>query len=128
MCLASTPYDVDLVTYEIRLDGSPAPELTRGLLRWLAADPVLRRAGTTRLASAPASSGELGAATEWIEFLASSVIDLSALVVAVAAWRDTREPKLSVTIKRGNVTVTVNTNDPDDLARIAELLSGEDDD
>ncbi|WP_436760271.1 effector-associated constant component EACC1 [Streptosporangium sp. V21-05] len=96
-----------------------------GLARWLANDPVAKSAEFS-----PVGDPEEMGAGEVIQATVESATALGGLVVAIAAWRDSRrnsafsrQPR--VRIEKNGVSVTVD-GDPEEIERIIRALTRRD--
>lgn len=91
---------------------------TMSLYRWLIADPELR--GLARVSTAPVPSGEghMGGATEIVNVVLGNTIALTNLLVAVAAWRDSRPRSPQVRLERDGESITVSEASPETVERI----------
>ncbi|WP_254716795.1 hypothetical protein [Actinomadura sp. WMMB 499] len=104
----------------------------RGLMAWLAMDPVARE---VTFSVAPGAAHEMGAG-EIIQAVFDNVIALGGLVTGVAAYVETRRARraappaasprpseaLEVRLECGGATEVVRGNDPAEIARIVEAL------
>jgi hypothetical protein len=82
------------------------------LLRdWLIANPSIRRTATVSLTARAAVPGAMGAAADLITIVAGTALDLGSLLVAIAAWLRPRPTVTTVTIRRGDVEVTITGAD-----------------
>lgn len=64
----------------------------------------------------------VGAGSDLISLAAGTALDIAGLVVAVAAYRQSRRTVRSVTIRRGDVEVTITGTDDAALTEAATLL------
>jgi hypothetical protein len=94
------------------------------LYRWLTEDPDVRR-DTSLSLSGEQRPGEMSGALEVINVVLSNTIAFSSLVVAIAAWRESRRGAPPVEIERDGVRVTVHDGSPETVRRVVEALSEE---
>lgn len=65
---------------------------------------------------------EMGEGLELISVVLSNSIALGSLVTSIAAWRGSRPGTPRVRIEIDGATVSIDTNDPEEIARITEAL------
>ena len=102
----------------------------RGLMPWLAKDPVARNA---TFSAEPGAPDEMGLA-ETIQAVLGSATDLGSLVMAVAAYVESRRTARAVAptaessqpvvvrLEHGGVTAVVRSDDPEEIAQVIETL------
>jgi Effector Associated Constant Component 1 len=94
------------------------------LMRWLAEDPIAMNASFSPVTSQQDDAMGLG---DVIQTVIDNTTALGGLVVAIAAWRDSRnariDPPPAVRIERNGVTATITSADPAEVERITRLLS-----
>ncbi|MEU0899125.1 effector-associated constant component EACC1 [Streptomyces massasporeus] len=104
---------------EVRV-GEDEAEL-RSLCRWLRADDELRSAfiGLPSTATAP---GEMGSALDIVEVVLDNVWSAASLVVAVAAWRQSRPHAGRTTLRVAQTEVEVIGDDEEQVRRVVAAL------
>lgn len=98
----------------------------RSLHNWLLGEgKVLRTAGIEvgELGSGP-DLNEMGGVFEIVQFVIDSTAQLGALAVSIAAWREARGARCSVTFERNGVRVTLTGADLDDEETVRRALKG----
>ncbi|MGW4030671.1 effector-associated constant component EACC1 [Streptomyces sp. NPDC004838] len=113
-----------MTVYRLTVEGPgrvDQPSLHR-LADWLRGDEVVGHQAEIELSRAPIRSGDMGAAFEAVRVVADSGFQLASLIVAIAAWRRTGPANGKVVIERNQVRVTVDTDDPEQIRRIAQAL------
>jgi hypothetical protein len=93
---------------ELRLVDDNAEQLA-SLVRWLRDDDDMRAAATITAARNVGEPGQMGSALEVVNVLLSNAIALGSLVVAVAAWRGSRQKPPTVRILDGENVVEVRS-------------------
>lgn len=105
----------------IQLDTDTDAEL-RSLVAWLRDEPDISQGAVMTLSGPPPGPGRMGAMLDVIELALDSGFQLASLVVAVAAWRQTRAGQPRVLIRHGNVEVAIDGDDPQTITRIVAAL------
>ncbi|MEU8822872.1 hypothetical protein [Streptomyces sp. NPDC048636] len=111
---------------EIRIrtdEGDDGEESLLSLYRWLHEDMSLERTAEVELREAPTEEGAMGGAWDTVDVVLTHATALSGLALAVATWRSTRPSAPPLTVERGGVTVTVHSDDPDEVRRLLEALA-----
>ncbi|MFF4711035.1 hypothetical protein ACFY2V_06455 [Streptomyces eurythermus] len=99
------------------------------LYRWLVLEPELRGRAKVSTATAGSEAGRMGGAPDIVDIVLGNAIALGNLLVAVAAWRDSRRRPPEVRLERRGVAVTLRDASPEDIERILGVLDpGEDGD
>lgn len=93
----------------------------RSLHDWLRREPSLRSAGMS-LKQAPIRPGCMGGWVEAVQMITDNGWQAASFVLSLMTWRRTRPGGPQVTIRRGDVEVTVPSGNPEEAARIASLL------
>jgi uncharacterized protein YhdP len=92
------------------------------LMSWLRNDPVAR---SVTFSTAHVSQDKMGVG-DVIQAIVENTIALAELIVAVAAWRDARhgraDPPPQVRLEGGEVSMTISSADPTEVARIVQAL------
>jgi len=105
-------------------EGAPASSLLQALLD----DDDLRSTARPRLCTAPVPPGQMGSASQWIELVAGTGLDLAALMVALGAWLRPRLPRsagddeVTVTIEADGMKVTLASTEPHEIARMLKAV------
>ncbi|MFG3039874.1 hypothetical protein ACGFYZ_23560 [Streptomyces sp. NPDC048330] len=100
---------------------------SRSLARWLRDDDAIRTSALVKLTQAPPRPGEMGGAFDVVQLVVDSGFQLGNLALAYAAWRGSRSRPSAVTVEHRGRRVTLDTTDPEEIARILAAL-GEDGD
>ncbi|WP_326814164.1 MULTISPECIES: effector-associated constant component EACC1 [unclassified Streptomyces] len=100
------------------------------LYRWLGNDPDVAGSGGISLLPSDRSTGHMGPVLDLVDAVLSNSVQLLALLVSVATWRDTRARTARVRIEHAGTTVTLDGVDPEAIQRVLRALdpppSGED--
>ncbi|MGW2045887.1 effector-associated constant component EACC1 [Streptomyces sp. NPDC001858] len=109
-----------------RLQIAPEHADSRSLLQlaeWLRGDEEVGERVEIDLVAMPAGEGDMGSAFDVVQVVMDEGFQLAGLVVAIATWRRTSPRKPDVVIERNGIRVTVDTDDAEKIAQIAEALS-----
>jgi hypothetical protein len=99
-------------------------ELTQ-LYHWLRQDAQLVREAEIGMAS-PGGTGQMGV-FDVVTVVLTQFTGLASLAVAFAGWRQSRRQVCELTVRRGDVVVTINDQSPEEVQRlIASLATTED--
>ena len=91
---------------------------------WLNDDPTVRRSADLSWAKAE-STQQMGVLIDVLTLVLGTGFSASQLVVAIAAWRQSRHPAPVVTISReleDGTTISIETADPATLAQAVQAL------
>jgi len=109
----------------VRLEQPDVPAMIE-LRDWLDRDDRLGPGSAPSWGGEPAD-GHMSGALGWLQFGVGTALALGQLLVAIAAWRDSRPDKPSVLVsaetEHGIETVHIDTSDPDALDRAVRALS-----
>ncbi|WP_244360813.1 effector-associated constant component EACC1 [Microbispora triticiradicis] len=108
----------------IRVEAGTGAE-TRALYRALRHDPDLSRLAklSTREGDPPAAD-ELGPGLDTILAVVDGAGALGALLVSIAAWRDGRSTKWTVSVERDGVRIELQGSSREELERVVRALEG----
>jgi hypothetical protein len=93
----------------------------RSLQDWLRREPSLRSTAVS-LKQAPARPGSMGGWVEAVQMVTDNGWQAASFVLSLMTWRQTRAGNPQVTIRHGDIEVTVPSGNPEEAARIAILL------
>lgn len=105
---------------EVIVGGGREADL-RSLHDWLRREPSLRQVEVS-LKQAPTRPGSMGGWVEAFQMITDNGWQAASFVLSLMTWRQTRAGSPQVTIRRGDVEVTVPSGNPEEAARIAALL------
>ncbi|MFJ8570427.1 hypothetical protein [Streptomyces sp. NPDC093514] len=114
-------------TYKVTIAGSSAAGELHSLHSWLQYDDEVRQHADISLHAAPPRSNELGGLTDLLQLVTDNAWNTVMFVTAVVTWRRSRPSHPSITIQRGEITVTVDGGGSEEISRIADALDREDD-
>lgn len=108
----------------IRVEADTGAE-TRALYRALRRDPDLGRlAKLSACDGDPPAADELGPGLDAILAVVDSAGALGALLVSIAAWRDGRSTKWTVSVEKNGVRVELRGGSKEELERVVRTLEG----
>lgn len=94
----------------------------RSLWTWLSDEPRVRRFGDLRW-SDPTDEAQMGGSFETISLSITTGLSVAQLVVALAAWRESRAPrKITVVIEHRDARAVLDGSDETHLDQAAEAL------
>ncbi|MFE6162132.1 hypothetical protein ACFQ7F_24840 [Streptomyces sp. NPDC056486] len=98
---------------------------SEALLRWLHEEQSLRGQARVVMGGTQIPGGMGGFPLDVVNVALSNSIALGSLLTTLVAWRSSRpSPQPSVRIEVNGVLVTVNTDDPEAIRSLIELLRG----
>ncbi|MGN9844239.1 effector-associated constant component EACC1 [Nonomuraea sp. H19] len=106
----------------IAMNGNEAEQEVRSLCTWLQEDDYIRRNAQVTFQASPPSQGSMGPDFETIELLVSSGFELANLALAYLSWRASRIERPPVTIRRGDIEVTLSESDPETIRKVFDAL------
>jgi hypothetical protein len=114
-----------MLEYRISVGGNSPGRDVRQLTQWLRQDTTTRTGATITLQPAHPAEGQMGTALDVIALVTQSGFSTASLALTICAWRRTRPSTPAVTIERNGVRVTVDSDDPAEVARIVRALESE---
>ncbi|WP_435220565.1 effector-associated constant component EACC1 [Streptomyces sp. Tue6028] len=93
------------------------------LAEWLRGDEQVGDHAEVDLVAAPVGESDMGSAFDAVQVVMDEGFQLANFILAIATWRRTAPAKPGVVIERNGIRVTVDTDDPEKIAQIAEALS-----
>ncbi|MEU8993127.1 hypothetical protein AB0C98_43245 [Streptomyces sp. NPDC048558] len=109
---------------EVLIDEEHSEGELRSLRSWLGQEPAVRRSTVLALRERSAQPGAMGGVLDVLELVTGNGWSAASFVLAVAAWRQTRPRAPQVTIRRGDVEVSICNGSEDELARVLAVLDG----
>lgn len=99
-----------------------AEEELRSFHQWLNGDPDIRRQATISMESAAPAKGEMGASFEVIKLVLESGFQVATFALSYVTWRGTRRNRPAIIIERNGVSVSIDSDDPEVIARAIREL------
>ncbi|MFE1173342.1 hypothetical protein [Streptomyces sp. NPDC058773] len=96
------------------------------LCRWLITDPELRGLAEVSIAPVHPGQGHRRGALELVNVALGNAIALSNILVAVAAWRESRPHEAQVRLESNGVIVTLQGTSPEVVDQILESRDTDD--
>lgn len=106
----------------VNMSGEAAEEELQSFYSWLKGDEDIRQHARVSLQWSPPQEGEMGSALEIIELIISNGFETANLMFAYLAWRHTRREKPKVTFKRGNIEITIASDDEKIIKEVIQSL------
>jgi hypothetical protein len=111
----------DQVRLALAVDGDVGGQESAALRNWLGRDDTLR--GQVQIQVGDSSRpGAMGQALELVNVVLSNTLTTANLLLAVAAWRQSRPRRSTVRIDVDGSTFTLDTNDPRAIEALARAL------
>jgi hypothetical protein len=101
--------------------GHSADEL-RSLHGWLRDEASIRRTASLRLEEEPPAPGQMGTVIDALSVVTQNGWSAASFVLALVAWKQSRPAAPEVTIRRGDVVVTLTHCSSDEVDRAVRLL------
>ncbi|MFE4574322.1 effector-associated constant component EACC1 [Streptomyces chartreusis] len=108
----------------VLIDGDRSEGELRSLHSWLTQEPAVRRSAELAFRERSSEPGSMGGVLDVLELVTGNGWSAASFVLAVAAWRQTRPRAPQVTIRRGDVEVSICNGSEDELAGALALLEG----
>lgn len=102
--------------------GDSHDDLLRSFAQWLEEEQEIRRHAVITWPAAVPGAGDMGGALEVVQLVLDSSFQLAALALAYTTWRSTRSDAPAVTVSRGGVRITLDSSDPEVVARLVREL------
>lgn len=112
---------------QVQIDSGHKEEELRSLHGWLRAEPALRRSVEASLLEAPAAPGAMGGLVDVLSLITGNGWSAASFVLSLVAWRQTRPRAPQVTIRRGDVEVTLASGTDEEIQRLVTMLERRDD-
>ncbi|MEU0838767.1 hypothetical protein ABZ370_04740 [Streptomyces sp. NPDC005962] len=101
---------------------SGGEEELRSLHDWLGRDPAIRRAARVELAQSAPSPGQMGVLTDVLQLITDNTWSAASFVLALSTWRQTRPRAHRITVRRGDLTVSLDGGGSEELRRLVDAL------
>jgi hypothetical protein len=110
------------VQLDVCVDGPQQEDDLRSLHDWLRREPAVRKTARLGLRDAPAASGTMGSTLDVLELVTGNGWSAAAFIMSVVTWRSTRPRRPRVTVRRGDVEITVLEGTDEEIARLVRQL------
>ncbi|MEU9963253.1 hypothetical protein HUF15_31295 [Streptomyces samsunensis] len=94
----------------------------RSLRDWLSRDPGARRGAHVELVQAEPSPGQMGVVTDVLQLITDNAWSAASFALALSTWRQTRPHARRITVRRGDLTVSLDGGDDEELRRLLDVL------
>ncbi|MET9619111.1 effector-associated constant component EACC1 [Kitasatospora indigofera] len=109
---------------EVQVDGGgDRGSDLRSLHAWLGADPAVRRSAAVSLVEGSAEPGSMGGLLEAVQLVTENGWSAASFVMTVVTWRQTRSRPPRVTLRRGDVEVTLLEGTDTEVRQVLEMLA-----
>ncbi|MGW7595695.1 effector-associated constant component EACC1, partial [Streptomyces rubiginosohelvolus] len=94
----------------------------RSLHDWLRRDPGARRGAHVELVQAEPSPGQMGVLTDVLQLVTDNAWSAASFALALSTWRQTRPHGRRITVRRGDLTVDIDSGGDEELRRLIDAL------
>ncbi|MCM3806047.1 hypothetical protein ND808_09170 [Streptomyces sp. DR7-3] len=94
----------------------------RSLRDWLSRDPGARRGAHVELVQAEPSPGQMGVVTDVLQLITDNAWSAASFALALSTWRQTRPHARRITVRRGDLTVSLDGGGDEELRRLLDVL------
>ncbi|AQA13604.1 effector-associated constant component EACC1 [Streptomyces malaysiensis] len=94
----------------------------RSLRDWLSRDPGARRGAHVELVQAEPSPGQMGVVTDVLQLITDNAWSAASFALALSTWRQTRPDARRITVRRGDLTVSLDGGGDEELRRLLDVL------
>ncbi|MFF9624871.1 hypothetical protein [Streptomyces griseosporeus] len=107
----------------IRVSADHAEDELVSFCQWLQDEPDIRRHAVISLESSAVGEGDMGGgALDVVKLVIDTSFQILNFGLAYAAWRATRSQPAPLTVERGGVRITLDSGDPEAVARVVRAL------
>lgn len=110
---------------QVRVDGEGQEAELRSLHSWLRQEPAARKARVSLLEQPP-PPGAMGSLIDVLQLVTDNGWSAAAFAVSVMTWRQTRPRLPRITIRRGDLEVTLSDGTDAEVQRVVALLEADD--
>ncbi|WAP57888.1 effector-associated constant component EACC1 [Streptomyces sp. S465] len=94
----------------------------RSLHDWLRRDPDTRRGARVELVRAAPAPGQMGVLTDVLQLVTDNAWSAASFALALSTWRQTRPHARRITVRRGDLTVSLDGGGDEDVRRLIDAL------
>ncbi|MFD8336925.1 hypothetical protein ACFV42_30275 [Streptomyces solisilvae] len=94
----------------------------RSLRDWLSRDPGARRGAHVELVQAEPSPGQMGVVTDVLQLITDNAWSAASFALALSTWRQTRPHARRITVRRGDLAVSLDGGGDEELRRLLDVL------
>ncbi|MFF0158244.1 hypothetical protein ACFYRY_12040 [Streptomyces sp. NPDC005263] len=108
---------------EVRVDEHDEDEALQSLCGWLTDDFAVRTTAEVSLLERPAQRGAMGGWLDAVQLVTENGWSAASFVLALAAWRQTRARAPHITVRQGDLEITITDASPAEIERAISALS-----
>lgn len=108
---------------EVRVDEQDQDEALQSLFGWLTEDPAVRTTAEVSLHERPAPSGAMGGWLDAVQLVTENGWSAASFALALTAWRQTRARTSRITIRHGDLEITITDASPAEIERAISSLT-----
>ncbi|WP_432586951.1 hypothetical protein ABVG11_14775 [Streptomyces sp. HD1123-B1] len=94
----------------------------RSLYDWLRRDPATRRGARVELVQPVPAPGHMGAVAEVLQLITDNAWSAASFALALSTWRQTRPQARRIVVRRGDLSVSIENGDEEELRRLITAL------
>ncbi|KQV13675.1 hypothetical protein [Kitasatospora sp. Root107] len=108
---------------EVRVGAADVESELRSLYNWLGQDAEVRRSAEVSLTEQPAPSGSMGDLLDAVQLVTDNGWSAASFVMTVLTWRQTRPRPPRLTLRRGDLEVSLADGTDEEVQRLLSLLT-----
>ncbi|REK91703.1 hypothetical protein DY245_03045 [Streptomyces inhibens] len=113
---------------EVHVDEDDQDDALRSLRNWLTDDSAVRTTAEISLLEHPEQDGAMGSVLEAVQLVTENGWSAASFVLALATWRQARGRTPRITLRQGDIEVTLTDASAAEIERVIAALTGADSD
>ncbi|MFF9788371.1 effector-associated constant component EACC1 [Streptomyces nigrescens] len=111
---------------EVHVDEDDQDDALRSLRNWLTDDSAVRTTAEISLLEHPKQDGAMGGVLEAVQLVTENGWSAASFVLALATWRQTRGRTPRITLRQGDIEVTLSDASAAEIERVIAALTSAD--
>ncbi|MGW8973310.1 effector-associated constant component EACC1 [Streptomyces platensis] len=108
---------------EVRIDEDDRDDALLSLRSWLTDDSAVRTTADVSLLERPVQGGAMGGALEAVQLVTENGWSAASFVLALVTWRQTRGRAPCITLRRGDIEITLTDASAAEIERVITSLT-----